>query len=179
MKKLFSLLIILSSIAVNAVPVTDLVKIPYDVSYSSTVGMNAFAKGNEIVIGTDLVNIVSSDEELGLIILHEAHHISLRHSERLSQGMSQFCSTYPMNTQSDVNNCISLYKFTYWEVFQDMEREADMGAFLVAKEIGYSARSCNILIKLLVRLGESGGHGTTHPSLSSRYEVCTKVLNGD
>lgn len=177
-KLLLSALLLAMALSANAVPVQELVQIPYPISYKD-IGINAYAQNGEIVVGKDLAKYIDNEDQIGLIILHEAHHLALRHAERMSSKIMKFCENYPMNTQADMTNCMNMHKAIYPNVYQDMEREADLGAFLVAKEIGYSTRVCNLFLKIKAILGDSaGGAGTTHPSLDERYSTCLEVIGG-
>jgi hypothetical protein len=174
MKKLLLSILILSSLGAYAKPITDLVDIPYPIKM--TVGYKAYTDGKSISIGTDLWNDLS-EEELGLVILHESYHIRLNHKERTIDDMAKFCNV-PITDQQKYNTCWSLYKSIKYVKLQDMEHEADMGSFLTAKSVGYSTSACNIFLRLKERVGEPRLE-SSHPQYSVRYSRCIDIMKSD
>ena len=178
MKKLILLLLVLSSVVSIAAPVEKLVRIPYPIRYHESVGFNAVADGYNIVIGTELKDYINDEDQLGLIILHEAHHNSLSHIQDREKEVAEYCKKglYNKATKSYDSLCYQLYNSIFYMKNQERELTADYASFLVAKKIGYTDKVCSVFIKLMIIHGDTGGGTTSHPKLSDRYSNCMRVL---
>lgn len=174
MKRALAYIIIITNLLVctliHAKPVTELVRIDYPITYIE--GFTALSTGTDIKIGKDLAAILTEDE-LGIVILHEAYHNVLRHSEKTRDEVNEFCNY--TNSQSEYITCANFHQAIKFEYYQQQEREADLGSFRTGKRIGYTQDVCNLFVKLRRRLGETSNY-TTHPKFSERYETCMREL---
>lgn len=151
--------------------VTELVRIDYPITYID--GFAALSNGSEIIIGKNLANMLT-ENELGIVVLHEAYHNLFRHSEKAIDEVNEFCRY--TNSQGEYITCINIHKAIKFEYYQQQERQADYGAFRTAKKIGYDKDVCNLFVKLRRRLGEVSNYAT-HPSFQSRYNKCVQILS--
>jgi hypothetical protein len=173
MKNLLLGILLLSSIATYATPVEQLVNIPYPIRYHKSIGMNAVSDGFNIIIGTELRDFINDEDQLGLVILHEAHHNSLEHGKQRLKEVYEMCGQY--TTKESARVCVDLYKSISFAKQQQREREADMGSFLVGKKIGYTSEVCKIFNKFKDVLGEVPDYAE-HPKFKERYDTCIRVF---
>ncbi len=173
MKKLLLIgLCFLGTLQSYAVPVTDLMTIDYPIVYDESYG--AYSDGHNIILGKALMKTLTEDEQ-GLVILHEAYHNVLKHSKIMYSKIRTYCSMYNSINNPITAVCKRNYEVLFFFEFQENERQADLGSFRTAKRIGYTQEVCQLFIKLKKRLGEVSDY-STHPTFEKRYNRCMREL---
>jgi hypothetical protein len=170
LKRLLLILLLITTLKTNSTPVQELVNIPYPITYTS--GYEAYSDGYNIVIGLSLITYIGDINQIGLVILHEAYHNRLNHGYKISNNIKKKCGLTGQSAQI----CSDNYRVVNYLELQRYEREADMGAFLTGKLIGYTAKDCDVFPKLKLLVGDDTNKYSTHPTLLSRYKMCRSIL---
>ena len=139
----------------------------YDVKLRTTSTINAYATGRSIIVTSGMINFVTSDEELALIIGHELAHNELRHVRKIV-----------------TNLVLSGFATRYTRPF---EAEADYVGMYYMARAGFELEGAENIWRRLGTLHPRGiARAKTHPKYPSRYlslaatraEIENKVAQG-
>jgi beta-barrel assembly-enhancing protease len=133
----------------------------YRVVFSNSPMINAATDGQSVTVMRGLVNFLSRDEELALVVGHELGHNVLGHFQRGRQLGHQ---AGPFNAGAQAS-------------MRQFEREADyIGLYFVALA-GYDMNSAIQSSQKMASQGPMGDRGSpTHPSQAERYQILQSAL---
>jgi beta-barrel assembly-enhancing protease len=133
----------------------------YRVVFSNSPMINAATDGNSVTIMRGLVNFLSRDEELALVVGHELGHNVLNHFQR---GRALGHQAGPFNSGAQAS-------------MRQFEREADyIGLYFVALS-GYDMNTAIQSSQRMAATTPMGDRGSaTHPSQAERYAVLQSAL---
>lgn len=145
---------------------------------------NAFATlGGHIFVTTGLLNIISSENALAMVIAHEAAHIEHRHPiQALSRGaVVQLLISLVFSNSQSINAVLGQAGLlTLLSFNRDMEREADQTALtLLQKMYGHSMGADEFFKHMLAQHGDDSSleFFQTHPDLHERIDYLQSPSN--
>ncbi len=126
----------------------------YRIVFSNSPMVNAATDGRSVTVMRGLVNFLSRDEELALVVGHELGHNVLGHFQR-GRMLGHQAGPFSAGAQSSM---------------REFEREADhVGLYFVALA-GYDMESAIQSSRKMAAQGPMGDRGSaTHPSQAERY----------
>jgi predicted Zn-dependent protease len=126
----------------------------YRIVFSNSPMVNAATDGRSVTVMRGLVNFLSRDDELALVVGHELGHNVLGHFQR-GRALGHQAGPFGAGAQSSM---------------REFEREADhIGLYFVALA-GYDMETAIESSRKMARQGPMGDRGSaTHPSQAERY----------
>ena len=133
----------------------------YRVVFANSPMINALTDGHSVTVMRGLVNLLTRDEELALVVGHEIGHNVLGHFAR-GRALGHQAGPFSPGAQSSM---------------RQFEREADyIGLYFVALA-GYDMETAIQSSKRMASIAPMGDRGTaTHPSQAERYQILQSAL---
>ncbi|MCI5968044.1 M48 family metallopeptidase [Helicobacter sp.] len=152
---------------------------------------NAFClPGGKVFVYTGLLELVSNDDELAVILSHEIAHTILRHgAERMSmQNIRQIGgSLLGLIVQSQAPEYTSLFNQAYnigsnvgimLPFSRSHELEADKVGITLMQKAGYNTKAAITFWQKMAAKGKGGSDFlSTHPSDTKRIQAIEEILN--
>jgi predicted Zn-dependent protease len=141
--------------------------------------------GGKSAVNTGLLKVATSDDELAIVMGHEASHAIARHgAERISRGMAAELIFAAISVSGEVDpRLVTATAAAYGALGETAfsrseESEADQIGLFIAADAGYDPRAATAFWK---RMAANGGGGTpeflsTHPSDETRAARLEKLM---
>lgn len=164
-----------------------------DLSWSfgvvDSTAVNAFAApGGQILITTQLLQLLESEDELAAVLAHEVAHVVRKHHYRVirKQRMLEFgAQAVKIDDASGMSDKLSamVAQILARGLDQSAEFEADRDGMIYAARAGYDASALIRVLEKLANLSAKEPAGelllSTHPPVESRRLALAKQVNSD
>lgn len=152
---------------------------------SKKVGINAYADGNIVVVGPQLMELVSNDDHLAFILAHEfAHNIMDHHSDMRQNVLAGALLGSLADALVAANGGYSgasygatgaeLGKISY---SPEYEREADYVGLYILSRAGFLIDNTPEVWRRMAAINPDGIYtSTTHPSSPERFVAMRKAI---
>ncbi len=148
-------------------------------------GLNAYADGKNIVIFPEMIAFARTDEELAMVLTHEAAHNMMRHVQSTQQNVALgglaglaidvLAASQGYNTQGAASKFATQGALLRYS--PGFEKEADYVGLYVMARAGYPiGEAPSFWRRMSVKNPDSIYVGTTHPTNPNRYVILQKTI---